>query len=193
MLRSRWAAVHITSPMPKMVRCQSDGQAVSVGVGEGCYSGRAVPDDRQGRRRQDRGVRRRRRQDPCPYRSARPSRTWAPELGATTSIFPSDEETKKFLEAQGARRCMGRAGPPTRMRFTTRSIRSICPRLSRWRAMPHMPDNVKKVSEIGAIKVNQCCIGSCTNSSYYDMMKVAGHFEGQGRSSGRFADHQPGF
>ena len=46
-------------------------------------------------------------------------------------------------------------------------------------AMPHMPDNVKKVSEIGEIKVNQCCIGSCTNSSYYDMMKVASILKGK--------------
>ena len=45
--------------------------------------------------------------------------------------------------------------------------------------MPHMPDNVKKVSEIGEIKVNQCCIGSCTNSSYYDMMKVASILKGK--------------
>ena len=45
--------------------------------------------------------------------------------------------------------------------------------------MPHMPDNVKKVTEIGEIPINQCCIGSCTNSSYYDMMKVAAILKGK--------------
>ena len=61
--------------------------------------------------------------------------------------------------------------------------RSTCPRWSRMVALPHMPDNVKTVPEAGPIQVDQVCIGSCTNSSYQDMMRVAGHPEGQDRES----------
>ncbi|HIV61760.1 MAG TPA: aconitate hydratase [Candidatus Butyricicoccus avistercoris] len=100
------------------------------------------------------------------------------ELGATTSIFPSDEVTKAFLEAQ----CRGDVYVPLSSdedavydEEYTVDLDSLVPLA----AMPHMPDNVKPVSEIGEIKVNQCCIGSCTNSSYYDMMKVAAILKGK--------------
>ena len=59
-------------------------------------------------------------------------------------------------------------------------------------ALPHMPDNVKTVAEAGPIRVDQVCIGSCTNSSYLDMMRVAAISEGQDRESRRVAGHRAG-
>ncbi len=100
------------------------------------------------------------------------------ELGATTSIFPSDEVTKAFLEAQGRGDVYVPLSSDEDAVYDeeyTVDINSLVPLA----AMPHMPDNVKPVSEIGEIKVNQCCIGSCTNSSYYDMMKVAAILKGK--------------
>ena len=100
------------------------------------------------------------------------------ELGATTSIFPSDEVTKAFLEAQGRGDVyQPLASDPDAVydEEYTVNLDTLVPLA----AMPHMPDNVKAVSEIGKIPVNQCCIGSCTNSSYYDMMKVAAILKGK--------------
>ncbi|MBP3311611.1 MAG: aconitate hydratase, partial [Butyricicoccus sp.] len=100
------------------------------------------------------------------------------ELGATTSIFPSDEVTKSFLEAQGRGDVyVPLSSDPDAVydEEYTVDLNTLVPLA----AMPHMPDNVKPVSEIGEIKVNQCCIGSCTNSSYYDMMKVAAILKGK--------------
>lgn len=100
------------------------------------------------------------------------------ELGATTSIFPSDEVTKAFLEAQGRGDVYIPLSSDEDAVYDeeyTVDLDSLVPLA----AMPHMPDNVKPVSEIGKIKVNQCCIGSCTNSSYYDMMKVAAILKGK--------------
>ena len=100
------------------------------------------------------------------------------ELGATTSIFPSDEVTKSFLEAQGRGDIYVPLSSDPDAEYDeeyTVDLNALVPLA----AMPHMPDNVKPVSEIGAIKVNQCCIGSCTNSSYYDMMKVAAILKGK--------------
>ena len=99
------------------------------------------------------------------------------ELGATTSVFPSDEITKAFLEAQG------RVDDWTELsadsdavydEFIEIDLSSLEPLA----AMPHMPDKVKKVSEIGKIKIDQVCIGSCTNSSLMDMLKVAAILKG---------------
>ena len=90
------------------------------------------------------------------------------ELGATTSIFPSDEVTRAFLKAQGREEVyVPLASDPDAVydEEYTVDLYNLVPLA----AMPHMPDNVKPVSEIGEIKVNQCCIGSCTNSSYYDI------------------------
>ena len=100
------------------------------------------------------------------------------ELGATTSIFPSDEVTKAFLEAQSRGDVYVPLSSDEDAVYDeeyTVDLNSLVPLA----AMPHMPDNVKPVSEIGEIKVNQCCIGSCTNSSYYDMMKVAAILKGK--------------
>lgn len=100
------------------------------------------------------------------------------ELGATTSIFPSDEITKKFLKAQGREQDYTPISSDDDAIYDeeyTIDLDNLVPLA----AMPHMPDNIKPVSEIGSIKINQCCIGSCTNSSYYDMMKVAKILKGK--------------
>lgn len=100
------------------------------------------------------------------------------ELGATTSIFPSDEITKAFLEAQG------RGSDWSELKADEDAvydevIEIDLSTLEPLAAMPHMPDNVRKVSEIGKIKVDQVCIGSCTNSSLSDMLKVAAILKGK--------------
>ncbi len=94
------------------------------------------------------------------------------ELGATTSIFPSDEITKEFLEAQGR----GDVWTPLAAdpdAVYDGVIEIDLSELGPLAACPHSPDNVKTLSEIGNIKTDQVCIGSCTNSSLLDMMKVA--------------------
>ena len=94
------------------------------------------------------------------------------ELGATTSIFPSDEITRDFLRAQGRERDWVELKPDADAVYE-KEITIELDKLEPLAAMPHSPDNVKKAREIGKIKVDQVCIGSCTNSSYVDMMKVA--------------------
>ena len=94
------------------------------------------------------------------------------ELGATTSVFPSDEVTKAFLKAQGREQDWIELQPDADAEYS-RVIDIDLDTLEPLAAMPHMPDNVKKVSEIGPIHIDQVCIGSCTNSSLFDMLKVA--------------------
>lgn len=94
------------------------------------------------------------------------------ELGATTSIFPSDEITKAFLTAQGRAEdyiALSADADAVYDRIVEIDLSALEPMA----ACPHSPDNVKTLSEIGAIKVDQVCIGSCTNSSFSDLMKVA--------------------
>lgn len=100
------------------------------------------------------------------------------ELGASTSIFPADEVTKAFLTAQG------RAQDFTELHSDPDAVydKVITVDLSALEplaAMPHSPDNVKKVKEIGKLKVDQVLIGSCTNSSLFDMLKVAALLDGK--------------
>ena len=94
------------------------------------------------------------------------------ELGATTSIFPSDETTRAFLKAQG------READYTPLCADADAVydETLDINLSELvplAACPHSPDNVKSVEEIGNLKIDQVCIGSCTNSSLLDMLKVA--------------------
>ncbi len=94
------------------------------------------------------------------------------ELGATTSIFPSDETTRAFLKAQAREEdytplC---ADPDA---IYDEEIQINLSELVPLAACPHSPDNVKSVAEIGEMKIDQVCIGSCTNSSLLDMLKVA--------------------
>lgn len=94
------------------------------------------------------------------------------ELGATTSIFPSDERTLEFFKAQG------REDEYKELKADIDAVydEEITVNLDELKplaAQPHSPDNVMEVAEIGKIKVDQVAIGSCTNSSYEDLMKVA--------------------
>ncbi|MDR0356913.1 MAG: aconitate hydratase [Clostridiales Family XIII bacterium] len=100
------------------------------------------------------------------------------ELGATASVFPSDENTKAFLESQGrGEQYMPMAADADAAYDET--LRVNLSDLEPLAAMPHSPDNVKSVSEIGPIKVDQVAIGSCTNSSYADLMKTAAILRGR--------------
>ncbi len=100
------------------------------------------------------------------------------ELGATTSIFPSDEITKAFLEAQGR----GDAYVPLASDPDAEYDRIIDINLSELKpllACPHSPDNIKCAEELKGVKVDQVCIGSCTNSSLRDMLRVAKMLKGK--------------
>ena len=100
------------------------------------------------------------------------------ELGATTSIFPSDEITRSFLKAQGREEdWIELSSDPDAVYDEEISI--DLSELVPLAACPHSPDNVKSVDAIGAIKVDQVCIGSCTNSSYLDLMRVASILKGK--------------
>lgn len=94
------------------------------------------------------------------------------ELGATTSIFPSDEVTRAFMKAEG-RECDWIPLSADEDAEYSSVIDIDLSALEPMAACPHSPDNVKKISEIGNIKIDQVCIGSCTNSSLLDMIKVA--------------------
>ena len=100
------------------------------------------------------------------------------ELGATTSIFPSDEVTHEFLKAQGREEDFIEIKADNDASYDE-EIEIDLSTLEPLAACPHSPDNVVPVSELKDIKVNQVCIGSCTNSSYVDMMKVSKILEGK--------------
>ena len=100
------------------------------------------------------------------------------ELGATSSVFPSDEITRAFLEAQGRETDWIELLPDEDAAYDS-VIEIDLSQLEPLAACPHMPDNVKSVREIGPIKIDQVCIGSCTNSSLQDMLKVAAILKGK--------------
>ncbi|MBR5544105.1 MAG: aconitate hydratase, partial [Clostridia bacterium] len=100
------------------------------------------------------------------------------ELGATTSVFPSDDITKAFLKAQGREEDWVELKADEDAVYDE-VININLSDLAPMAACPHMPDRVKSVTEIGKIKVDQVCIGSCTNSSLLDMMKVAAILKGK--------------
>ncbi len=100
------------------------------------------------------------------------------ELGATTSIFPSDDITYDFMKAQSREQDWVELLPDEDAEYSRVIDIDLCA-LKPLAAMPHMPDNVKSVAEIGEIKVDQVLIGSCTNSSLLDMMKVAKILKGK--------------
>ncbi|NLG92374.1 MAG: aconitate hydratase [Clostridiales bacterium] len=100
------------------------------------------------------------------------------ELGATTSIFPSDEITREFLKAQGREKDWIELKPDDDAVYDetiTINLSELVPMA----ACPHSPDKVKKVEELGEMKIDQVCIGSCTNSSYRDLMLVASILKGK--------------
>ena len=100
------------------------------------------------------------------------------ELGATTSIFPSDDVTRGFLKAQS------REEDWVELKADDDAVYDEVyeidlSELKPLAACPHSPDNIKSIDEIGAKKVDQVCIGSCTNSSYLDLMRVAAILKGK--------------
>lgn len=94
------------------------------------------------------------------------------ELGATTSIFPSDDITKQFLKAQKREEVWTELKADDDAIYDEEIVINLS-ELEPMVACPHSPDNVKSVSELGKLKIDQVCIGSCTNSSLLDMSKVA--------------------
>ena len=100
------------------------------------------------------------------------------ELGATTSIFPSDEVTRKFLAAEGREEAyVPLSSDPDAVydRIIDIDLDQLKPMI----ACPHSPDNVVSVDSLKGTKVDQVCIGSCTNSSLFDMLKVAAMLKGK--------------
>lgn len=100
------------------------------------------------------------------------------ELGATTSIFPSDEVTKKFLEAEGRGEDYVELSSDADAVYD-RIIDIDLDKLKPLIACPHSPDNIVTVESLKGTKVDQVCIGSCTNSSLFDMLKVAALLKGK--------------
>ena len=100
------------------------------------------------------------------------------ELGATTSIFPSDEVTRKFLAAQGREEDYVPLSSDPDAEYD-KVIDIDLGTLKPMIACPHSPDNVVAVETLKDVKVDQVCIGSCTNSSLYDMLKVAAMLKGK--------------
>ena len=100
------------------------------------------------------------------------------ELGATTSIFPSDEITREFMKAQGREEDWIELQPDADA-FYDEVINIDLSALVPMAACPHSPDNVKSIEEIGPQKIDQVLIGSCTNSSYLDLMRVAHIMKGK--------------
>ncbi len=100
------------------------------------------------------------------------------ELGATTSVFPSDEMTYKYLEAQG-RSDIWKELKADKDAYYDQSIEINLSEIVPLVAMPHSPDNVEKIENIKGSNIDQVAIGSCTNSSFSDLMKVAAILKGK--------------
>ncbi len=113
------------------------------------------------------------------------------ELGATTSIFPSDDVTRAFLAAEGreADFIPLASDPDARYdRIIDIDLNTLQPMI----ACPHSPDNVVPVETLAGTKVDQVCIGSCTNSSLFDMLKVAALLKGRTIAPGVSLSISPG-
>ena len=100
------------------------------------------------------------------------------ELGATTSIFPSDEVTRAFLKAQGREADFTPLSADPDAAYD-RIIHIDLDTLEPLIACPHMPDKVVPVRSLKGVKVDQVCVGSCTNSSLYDLLKTAAMLKGR--------------
>jgi aconitate hydratase len=105
------------------------------------------------------------------------------ELGVTTSLFPSDNVTRQFLAAQ-ARGASWREILPDPDAEYARVIDIDLLKIEPMAACPHSPDTIKKISEIKGMAIHQVAIGSCTNSSYRDLMTVAGILKGKKAAPG---------
>ncbi len=113
------------------------------------------------------------------------------ELGATTSIFPSDDVTRAFLKAQGREEDFSALESDPDAEFD-RVIDIDLSTLKPLIACPHSPDNIVEVASLSDVKVDQVCIGSCTNSSLYDMEKVAAIVKGKKIAPGVSLSISPG-
>lgn len=100
------------------------------------------------------------------------------ELGATTSIFPSDEITKTFLEAQNRGESFAELVADEDAEYDSKITINL-DELEPLAAAPHSPDNIESVASLEGMKINQIAIGSCTNSSYTDLSKVAKILKGK--------------
>ena len=100
------------------------------------------------------------------------------ELGATSSIFPSDEVTEAFLKAEGRAEDFIELSSDADAAFDAEYTVDLS-KLQPLAACPHSPDNVKPVAALAGMKINQVCIGSCTNSSLSDMLTVAAMLKGK--------------
>ncbi len=100
------------------------------------------------------------------------------EMGVTTSIFPSDDETRKFLKAQSREGDWMELGPDVDADYD-RVIDIDLSAIEPLAACPHSPGNIKPITELEGMKVNQVCVGSCTNSSYKDLVTVAKILKGK--------------
>ncbi len=100
------------------------------------------------------------------------------ELGATTSIFPADETTRLFLAGQEREEAFTPIAPDADAVYDAEYTIDLS-KLVPLAACPHSPDNVKPVAELQGMKLNQVCIGSCTNSSMLDMLTVAAMLKGK--------------
>ncbi len=100
------------------------------------------------------------------------------ELGVTTSIFPSDDMTREFMEAQGRGKDWREILPDEDAEYD-REFEINLSELEPLVACPHSPDNIKKVRDLSGMKVDQVAVGSCTNSSYKDLMTVASLVKGK--------------
>ncbi|EFV02433.1 putative aconitate hydratase [Pseudoramibacter alactolyticus ATCC 23263] len=100
------------------------------------------------------------------------------ELGATTSIFPADDMTRAFLKAQDRESDFVALAADADAQYD-QVVKIDLSALEPLVACPHSPDAVKRVADLEGMPVNQVCIGSCTNSSYLDLMKVAAIMKGK--------------
>jgi len=113
------------------------------------------------------------------------------ELGATTSVFPSDEVTREFLRAQGREEDWAAVAADEDAEYEeemTLELSALEPMI----AQPHSPDNVVPVAALAGMPIDQVCIGSCTNSSYQEMMAVAQILRGQQIAEGLSLTISPG-
>ena len=99
------------------------------------------------------------------------------EMGATTSIFPADGQVRKFLKAQGRENAYAELLPDADAQYDEEMVLNLS-ELVPMLACPHLPDNVKPVSEVEKVAVRQVFIGSCTNASYADIAKAATVLQG---------------
>ncbi len=113
------------------------------------------------------------------------------ELGATTSVFPSDEVTKAFLKAQGREEDYVPVFADEDAAYD-QVINIDLSQMEPMIACPHSPDNVVAVKTLSATKVDQVCIGSCTNSSLQDLLKVAAILKGKTIAPGVSLSVSPG-